>query len=106
MTEPKLQYSRFVGPNRSGQIVVRSDDFDEFTELYAKMMAFVKENGMEDAPSPQNGNTEWLSKDENTPVKCHICGQPTIEKRGTSKSGKDWHALFCSSDDKSHTRWL
>lgn len=37
---------------------------------------------------------------------CEVCGQPATEKKGTSKSGKPYHGIFCSSEDKSHTRWL
>lgn len=39
-------------------------------------------------------------------VICEICGQPATEKKGTTKGGKQYHGVFCSTDDKSHTRWL
>jgi hypothetical protein len=39
-------------------------------------------------------------------VNCEICGQPATEKRGTTKGGKQYHGVFCSTDDRSHTRWL
>lgn len=37
---------------------------------------------------------------------CSTCGLPAIEKDGISKSGKPYHGIFCSSEDKSHTQWL
>lgn len=51
------------------------------------------------APSENNEtNTEQLT--------CEVCGQPATERKGTSKTGKQYHGIFCSSEDKSHTRWL
>lgn len=40
------------------------------------------------------------------PLKCEVCGKPVIEKKGTSKSGKPYHGIFCTTEDKTHTRWL
>lgn len=37
---------------------------------------------------------------------CEVCGQPATERKGTSKTGKQYHGIFCSTGDKSHTRWL
>jgi len=37
---------------------------------------------------------------------CEICGAPAIERKGTSKSGKYYHGIFCSTKNKSHVRWL
>jgi hypothetical protein len=37
---------------------------------------------------------------------CEVCGKPAVEKKGTTKNGKQYHGIFCSSADKSHTRWL
>ncbi len=39
-------------------------------------------------------------------VLCEVCGQPAIERKGTTKGGKPYHGVFCTTDDKSHTRWL
>lgn len=39
-------------------------------------------------------------------VVCEVCGQPATEKKGKTKSGKQYHGIFCSTEDKSHTRWL
>ena len=46
-------------------------------------------------------------EDENTEeLTCEVCGQPATERKGTSKTGKQYHGIFCSTEDKSHTRWL
>ncbi len=45
--------------------------------------------------------------DENTEqLVCEVCGQPAKERKGTSKTGKQYHGIFCETGDKSHTRWL
>ncbi len=37
---------------------------------------------------------------------CAVCGETAIEKRGVTKGGKAYHGIFCTSEDKSHTKWL
>jgi hypothetical protein len=39
-------------------------------------------------------------------LSCEICGQPAEERKGTTKGGKPWHGIFCSSQDRTHTRFL
>lgn len=51
-----------------------------------------------DASTGTNEGTEQLV--------CEVCGKPANEKKGTSKTGKQYHGIFCESGDKSHTRWL
>ena len=41
-----------------------------------------------------------------TGVTCNKCGEPAIERKGTTKGGKNYHGIFCSTDDRSHTQWL
>lgn len=36
---------------------------------------------------------------------CENCGATAIERSG-EKNGKKWHAIFCSTEDKTHTKWL
>lgn len=45
-------------------------------------------------------------KSEDGQLTCDMCGNPAVEKKGTTKSGKAYHGIFCSTEDKSHTRWL
>ncbi|HUD43989.1 MAG TPA: hypothetical protein VMR41_00410 [Patescibacteria group bacterium] len=44
-----------------------------------------------------------LEKQE-TEVVCEICGKPAVERKGTTKGGKPYHGIFCSSEDRTHTR--
>lgn len=37
---------------------------------------------------------------------CETCGAKATERQGVSKAGKAYHGIFCSTDDKTHTRWL
>jgi hypothetical protein len=44
--------------------------------------------------------------DEGNQVTCEVCGKQATEKRGITKAGKAYHGIFCTTDDRSHTRWL
>lgn len=55
------------------------------------------------AVAPSSNNS--LNVEEKATV-CEICGKPATEKKGKGKSGKEYHGIFCSTEDKSHTRWL
>lgn len=39
-------------------------------------------------------------------VNCEVCGASAIEKKGKTKAGKQYHGIFCSTENRSHTRWL
>lgn len=40
-------------------------------------------------------------------IKCEICGAPAQMREGVSKkSGKPYKAVFCSSQDATHTKWI
>lgn len=39
-------------------------------------------------------------------VICETCGKAAIERKGTTKGGKQYHGIFCTTEDRSHTRWL
>ena len=41
-----------------------------------------------------------------TAAKCEICGAAAVEKKGKTKGGKNYHGIFCTTEDRSHTRWL
>lgn len=51
------------------------------------------------------GNSELLPWEGKTPP-CETCGKSTVLKNGTSAKGKDWEALFCSSGEREHTKFL
>jgi hypothetical protein len=37
---------------------------------------------------------------------CKVCGKPASKKVGTTKTGKPYQAIVCSSGDRTHTEWL
>lgn len=43
---------------------------------------------------------------ETNTVTCEVCGEAATERKGTTKGGKQYHGIFCSTEDRSHTRWL
>lgn len=46
------------------------------------------------------------TSEEKAQLTCEVCGKPATERKGTTKTGKPYHGIFCSSEDRSHTRWL
>ena len=57
----------------------------------------------------QRTETKNISDDattEDQSVVCEVCGKPATERKGTTRGGKPYHGIFCSSDDRAHTRWL
>jgi hypothetical protein len=72
------------------------------------------------ANSPKAEPTDTLRQAKGTAVKadaqqtetnekgvvCEVCGERATEKKGTTKGGKAYHGIFCSTEDRSHTRWL
>lgn len=58
-----------------------------------------KEKHVAIAPNP-------IQQTSTKDVLCEVCGKPAIEKKGTTKGGKAYHAIFCSTEEKGHTRWL
>lgn len=51
---------------------------------------------------PRQQNIE----DKSQEAVCEVCGKPAVEREGTTKGGKHYHGIFCTSEDRSHTRWL
>jgi hypothetical protein len=50
--------------------------------------------------------SERATAADEKPVTCEVCGKPATEKKGITKGGRQYHGIFCSTEDKSHTRWL
>ena len=72
---------------------------------YGLIESIASADEMVRAVTSQGANNNNADDDEKS-VLCEVCGQPAIEKKGTTKGGKQYHGIFCSTDDKSHTRWL
>ena len=51
-------------------------------------------------------NQDTATDSSDATVICEVCGQPATERKGTTKNGKQYHGIFCTTDDRSHTRWL
>lgn len=37
---------------------------------------------------------------------CAVCGEKALERTGKTRGGKNYHGIFCSTGDRSHTQWL
>lgn len=90
---PMYQYSVFLNGNRDEQIVIRTDTFEELLEAKKNVNKILeKVEAKQEAP------------DE---ITCWSCGAKAEERSGVSKkTGKKWRGIFCSTDNKSHTKWL
>ncbi len=44
--------------------------------------------------------------EESNAVSCAKCGAAAYEKSGTSKAGRPYRGIFCSTEERSHTKWL
>lgn len=49
---------------------------------------------------------ESLNNPDDVLLTCEVCGKPAVHKEGTSAKGKDWEAIFCSTGEKDHAKWL
>jgi hypothetical protein len=105
---PIFQYSEFIKTStQDGQFVVRAETIEEFKSALDEMRTAMGLEGnksgvatTEEPPHPglPNRTTDGLF--------CMTCKAPAKQKMGTSKAGKPYNAIFCSSEDRSHTKWL
>ncbi len=51
-------------------------------------------------------NSEKLQNKEMGALTCEVCGAETTEKNGLTKDGRMYHGIFCSTGDRTHTKWL
>lgn len=49
---------------------------------------------------------EMVKQEAREDLKCKVCNAPAVERRGTTKGGKAYHGIFCSTKDRSHTKWI
>lgn len=45
-------------------------------------------------------------QEESSQTTCDKCGAPATDRSGTSKTGRAYHGIFCSTGERSHVRWL
>jgi hypothetical protein len=58
------------------------------------------------AVSLQAGEKNQAADVNEETVTCEVCGASATEKKGKTKAGKQYHGIFCSTENRSHTRWL
>lgn len=39
-------------------------------------------------------------------LRCEVCGAKALERKGVTRGGRPYHGIFCSTEDKSHTKWI
>lgn len=93
---PLYQYSIFLS-GREEQLVIRADSFEELIEAKKNIDKILIKR---ETSVPQDATTAVET------LLCARCGLPATIKSGISKkNGKAWSAIFCSSENKSHTVW-
>jgi len=104
-----ITYSRRYGLQSFGFIPAEDDDGEHAMSRVSKPAVRVEDGityePVEDSVAPHPADTE-KPKTEVIEVTCDVCGKPATERKGVTKAGKAYHGVFCSTDDKSHTRWL
>lgn len=94
-----ITYSRRYGLQSFGFIPAEDDDGNRATN-HKETPPVRKEDGLTYEPTED-------FEDEEAPLLCEKCGLPAEERSGTAKgTNKPYHAIFCSSKNKTHTRWL
>jgi hypothetical protein len=56
--------------------------------------------------APTSVGEKKEAQTQESTVTCEVCGAAAIEKKGKTKAGKQYHGIFCSTENRSHTRWL
>jgi len=57
-------------------------------------------------PNTPIGQTQEKVEEAKETVTCEVCGQPANERTGVTRGGKQYHGIFCTTGNRSHTRWL
>jgi len=76
---------------------------------YGLIESIASADEMVRATSPkaeEDSQESLLDQEKGGMVTCEVCGQKAFERKGTTKGGKPYHGIFCTTDDRSHTRWL
>lgn len=58
------------------------------------------------ATGVKGGKAAGSANGEQIVTECVVCGKKAVEKRGKTKAGKEYHGIFCSTGDRTHTQWL
>ena len=105
---PKFQWSVFVKNGRDQQYVVRADTAEELFAGQKDILAKIGEEAVTHKPTVPYTSVPELDEAPMKPfaTTCKTCKAVATQKSGISKTGKPYNAIFCSSEDRSHTVWL
>lgn len=105
---PKFQWSIFVKNGKEQQFVIRADTIEEFKQAKQDILSLIGEAVVTDIPKVQIAGsvTRTSGQPGDNGMYCMTCKKPATQKQGVSKSGKPYNAIFCSTEDRSHTKWL
>lgn len=94
---PKYQYSVFLKNGKDAQVVVRSDEFNDFKQLIAEIDQEFSHRYDNRVDSPVAATKPTTQED------CPICHNSVWINEGV-KNGKPWKNKKCTKD-KTHLVW-
>jgi len=93
---PKFQWSKFKGPAREEQYVIRADDLEELFMAIEALKLRINEGKDIDEALEEVAVSKKI---------CSVCNEQMTYRTGVSKVGKKWAGWFCQ--DKSHSpEWV
>jgi len=73
---------------------------------YGLLESIASADEMTRAADLQAGEKSQATDVKEQTATCEVCGASAIEKNGKTRAGKEYHGIFCSTENRSHTRWL
>lgn len=96
----------------SGKTIERQSPYEVAeTSAVGRALGFAGYGVIESIASADELVRATMQKDTQTThqevtLTCEKCGAPAYEKSGTSKAGRPYRGIFCTTEDRSHTKWL
>jgi hypothetical protein len=108
---PKFQYSEFIKTStQDGQYVIRAESIEDFKAALTQMRQALglegSKSGVATEEPPHPGVTRTSGEPGDNGMYCMTCKKPATQRQGVSKKGQPYNAIFCSTEDRSHTKWL
>lgn len=72
---------------------------------YGVIESIASADEMVRATAPKQDGAQQVLEEVKT-LTCEKCGAPAREKSGTTKTGRPYRGVFCSTEERSHTKWL
>jgi len=113
-SKPKMDESQVTGSASSyarkyalnGLFAIDDTKDADTMDNSAKEPKKAKDAGMGDVPDSERKLMNE-AVEESVLLKCETCGKAAVEKQGISKkTGKPFHAIFCSTGEQSHAKFL